>query len=109
MDYRILKTVDVIREFFGKPCTINNWHLGGSRTNSGYRTPLTATGARWSQHRFGRAVDMLIKDVDAETARKEILKEKNHFPYVTVIEDKVSWLHVDCRAVSGSDIVLIKP
>jgi hypothetical protein len=108
MDYRILRTVDAVREFFGRPVTINNWHLGGNRTCSGFREPTCTVGAKFSQHRFGRAVDLLVRDLSADHVRGEILKNLPHFMYVTAMEDGVSWVHLDCRATAGSDIFLFK-
>lgn len=109
MDYRILKTADTIREFFDQPVTINNWCFGGGRTCSGFRDESCSVGAKYSQHKYGRALDMLISGVPANIARAAIIKNAAHFPYVTVMEDQVSWLHVDCRCTSESEIVLINP
>ena len=109
MDYRILKTADTIRGFFGKPVTINNWVWGGSRTMAGFRPMGSAIGAKWSQHKFGRAIDCLVRGVPAADVRRAILNEPNHFPYITVMEGAVSWLHVDCRSVAGQGINLIDP
>lgn len=109
LDYRILKTADTLREFFCKPIKVNDWFTGGRRNYSGYRNPNCTVGSVFSQHRFGRALDMIIKDVSAKDARKAIMSNQNHFPYITAIEDGVSWLHIDCRAIVGSGIYLFKP
>lgn len=111
MDYRILKTIDTLREYFNKPIIINTWHVGyGDRFYSGYRPFNLAIGARYSQHKFGRAVDCLIVGVkDYNYVRREILSNQNHFSYVTCIEDKVNWLHIDCRATNVQGITLINP
>lgn len=108
MDYRILKTADTIRDVFGK-VTINNWFWGGQRRYSGFRHAACVVGAVYSQHRFGRAVDCILDGVSAEEARKAILKNPGRFPYITVLEDRVDWLHVDCRAIAGDGIQLIQP
>lgn len=109
IDYRILKTDDTIREYFGVPVIINNWHKGGKRKYSGFRTAECNVGARWSQHRYGRASDKLLTGIDIKKVRKEILINQKHFPYITVIEDGVSWLHTDCRCIVDNEIQLIKP
>jgi len=109
MDYRMLKTADQIREFFGLPCIINNWHTGKDRKYSGFRPFRCTVGATWSQHRFGRALDMIIPTIDANDARSELIKAPKRFPYVTCMEDNVKWLHVDCRAIVGDgEIQLIQ-
>ena len=57
MDDRILRGADWLREKFG-PCVINGKFGGKGFTESGLRSPFTTTGAKWSQHKFGRAVDL---------------------------------------------------
>lgn len=96
MDERILVTADQLREAFGKT-TINSWLWGGNRTESGLRTPDSRNYSPTSQHTFGRAIDCIFESVDAEEARQYIILHQDQFPYVNFIEDKVSWLHVDCR------------
>ena len=109
IDYRILKTDDAIREHFGKPVLINNWHTGGNRIYSGFRPEYVLFGAKYSQHRYGRASDKIIPGLDINEVRKEILQNQKHFPYITVMEDDVNWLHTDCRCIVDSTIQLIKP
>lgn len=110
MDYRILKTIDAIREFFDSPVWINTWvYKKRGRKYSGFRPRLSHVGAKYSQHRYGRACDMLIDGVSAKQAREAILEAQNHFPYITVMEDRVDWLHVDCRAITNKGIQLIQP
>jgi hypothetical protein len=98
-DDRLLITADRLRERFG-PMTVNNWRRGGERKESGLREPFTRTGARWSQHKFGRALDALIRDISAEEVRKQILADPFHpdFEYITCLEmtvdgKPISWLH----------------
>ena len=110
MDCRMLKTADALRGFFGVPVIINDWHMHGIRKYSGFRPVDCATGAHWSQHRFGRALDMIIKTIAPEEARTQIIQAKNHFPYITAMErDTTPWVHVDCRAIFGDGIVLFDP
>ena len=115
IDYRVLKTDDAIREFFNVPIFINTWYSDnliskiGFYQYSGYRPFDCRIGARWSQHKFGRASDKKLTGVNINTVRKEIIKNQKHFRYITVIEDDVSWLHTDCRCIMDSEIVLIKP
>jgi hypothetical protein len=110
MDYRILKTAEAVRTFFGASVTICNWVWGGKRTLSGFRPPETSLGALYSQHKFGRAIDCIIRGVPAQEAREAISSHRERFPYVTVVERDVSWLHVDCRAITGTDeVVWINP
>jgi hypothetical protein len=48
--------LDALRDKFG-PITVNDWSWGGTFKESGYRSATSRTGAKYSQHRYGRAFD----------------------------------------------------
>ena len=99
MDDRILQSIDKLRERFG-PATINNYEYGGDREWSGLRTPSSPWFSPYSQHTFGRAVDVIFRDTTAEEARKKIIHDHDSDEYeynITSIESDVPWLHIDCR------------
>lgn len=96
IDERVLITLDQLREFFGL-CTINNWNFGGNFSQSGLRTPEAKEYSPTSQHSFGRAMDCKFRDHKAEDIRQHILNNRLLFPYITFMEDGVSWLHFDVR------------
>ena len=101
MDDRILIALDTVREVFDKPITVNNWHIGGGFTQRGWRDD-SETGAKFSQHRFGRAVDFDVSGFTAKDAREVILEMWPHsdaLKYITRMEDGVSWLHIDCAPI----------
>ena len=95
MDERILRTLDQIRMHYGKPVIVNNWHEGGQFSLRGFRPMTGKTGAKYSQHRFGRAVDFDVRGISAETVRNDI--RKGYFPEITCIEAGVNWVHIDVR------------
>ncbi|MDO9535084.1 MAG: hypothetical protein Q7J85_07070 [Bacillota bacterium] len=97
----ILMAADGIREYFGVPVTINNWHWGGEFQWSGLRTVFCTIGGKWSQHRFANAIDCDIKDIPAEEARQRILANQNHplLQHITCIEASTNWLHIDSRNI----------
>lgn len=95
LDERMLRHADQCREAFG-PLTINNWHIGGNRNESGLRISGMATYNPFSQHSFGRAFDCVSKVKTGEEMRQYILANKDKFPYVTRMEIGTSWLHSDC-------------
>ena len=99
MDVRILKSADGIREYFNKPVTINNWAWGGPREWSGIRLPHSPYYSKYSQHSYGRALDLLVQGVPAEEVRQEILHHpwNKAFKYITRMEDSVGWIHIDCK------------
>lgn len=101
MDERILKGADWLREKFG-PCVINGKFGGKVFTESGLRNPLTSTGARFSQHKFGRAVDLKFLNVNVKEVYDYILANQpearaNGITTVENISFTKSWLHCDCR------------
>lgn len=95
-DSRILITGDALRERYGK-ILMNTWFWGGAHQYRGWRPFDCEIGAELSQHKFGRACDWEFVDVTAEEVRQDIKKHPGQFPYVTCIEEGVSWLHGDCR------------
>jgi hypothetical protein len=100
LDERLLKTIDILRDQFG-PMTINDWYLpNGSTHYRGFRSPGCSVGADLSQHRFGRAADIIPRDVSAKDIRDDIINQQNipDFKYIGGLEMDVLWLHVDVRA-----------
>jgi hypothetical protein len=101
MDERILRGADWLREKFG-PCVINGKFNGKGFTESGLRNPFTTTGAKWSQHKFGRAVDLKFLKVNVKEVYDYILANQpearaNGITTVENINATPSWLHIDCR------------
>ena len=96
LDSRIVATAYALRKKFG-PMVINNWHIGGEFTLRGFRPADTNTGAKWSQHKFGRAIDCHFTKVSVEEVRLYILAYPAEFPYITCVELGVTWLHFDSR------------
>lgn len=104
LDDRLLRMIDFLREEFGK-ATINDWYWGGTNENRGLRSPTSTVGAKYSQHKFGRAADILFDGVTAEEVR-QFLKDvwtfnESHHEFGSVVkitlEDGVGWLHIDVR------------
>lgn len=96
MDDRILITADALRDRYGR-IVINNWYWGGDRQWSGLRTSDSPYGSELSQHRFGRALDMIMPDADVDEVSQDIMNDPELFPYITSMELGTSWLHIDCR------------
>ena len=117
MDERILRGADWLREKFG-PCVINGKFGGKGFSESGLRNPLTTTGARWSQHKFGRAVDMKFLKVNVKEVYDYILANQpearaNGITCVENINATPSWLHCDCRLLPetfpSNGILVVNP
>lgn len=96
IDERVLITLDKLRETFG-PCTVNDWLFSGDFCQSGLRTIEAPEFTQTSQHTFGRAMDCKFRDNSAQEVRLRVIENKPLFPYITFIEDDVSWFHFDVR------------
>jgi hypothetical protein len=98
-DERLLRLIDTVRKKFG-PMTINDWSWNGSNQYRGYRPPDCSVGAALSQHRFGRAVDMIPKYGTADDMRQIIIDNQNTDDWKDVggLEMDISWFHIDVRA-----------
>jgi len=113
LDARALILIDAIRKRYGS-MTCNNYGYGGGRTESGLRIPSSNYYSPTSQHTFGRAFDLIPKNVTANEIRDDmrdfgigILHMPNSIDSITV-EDDVSWLHVDVRN-NASGVNFFKP
>jgi hypothetical protein len=107
---QVVKMAEFVRKFFNKPVTINNWHIGGTYTESGFRLPNTETGAKLSAHKRGCAIDIKMPGVDYDQVRETILKNQKEFMEagITTIEDGTqTWLHVDCRYTMLDKILVV--
>jgi hypothetical protein len=117
MDERILRGADWLRELFG-PCTINGKFGGKGFTESGLRDPFTKTGAPFSQHKFGRALDLKFHKVTCKEVYDYIIRNPGQAREngITTVEDIAftgTWLHIDCRLLPESfpenGVLVVKP
>lgn len=108
IDYRIVQAAEKLMAFIDKPLFINTWHRGGRYFESGYRLPDTLTGARFSQHKSGRAVDIKITGIPPEEMREIIRQNWATFGITTIEADTPSWTHIDIRN-TGLDNLLEVP
>lgn len=115
MDHRIIVLAQWLLETLDKPITINNWATGGQYRESGLRNFNTKTGAKWSQHKFGRAIDVKCKDA---TPKQIFAVIKAHEQYLidnqicTTIENTdytKTWIHLDCRFTGLDHLLIVNP
>jgi hypothetical protein len=121
LDPNALKAIDALREMLG-PILIN----GRGYTESGLRRSDTATGAKYSQHKSGRAFDLKFL-ADGVTPRKVFERIISH-PIeayamgIRRVEDIAytsrstgpyfGWLHIDSKDTGPNNvnkIVIVKP
>jgi len=117
-DSRLLWTIDSLRMKWDTPIYINTWY--GNLKNvfieefnlSGFRMPDTKIGAKYSQHKYGRAADLKIPAMNIEHIIQDIKQnpDDDAYKYIICVEEKVkgvtpSWLHIDIR--NGKHITFI--
>lgn len=105
LDPRLIPLCEELRRMLKLPLTINDWMIReGGRNESGFRTPSTTTGATYSQHKFGRAVDIQFPGVtDYEKMRNFIrlnFSKLKEFGLSTIEKDTPTWLHLDIRTTN---------
>lgn len=105
LDERGLKALDALREGLGKPLTLNNWHLKGTLDECGLRNPITTTGSRFSQHKFGRGFDVHCKDISADKMREYVRKNYKALGITCIELNTPSWLHFDVRNVQQDTLL----
>lgn len=91
VDGELLDILEFVRSKFGKPVVIN----------SGYRTPSynkKIGGAKFSQHMYGRAADIVVKGVEPVVVYNFLCEA---FPISCGFGLYQSFVHVDCRAIKS--------
>lgn len=107
LDARAVITLDQLRNKFG-PMIVNTWHrpdqqeFYGFRDQSGLRTQYHYSSIEdylrsYSQHKYGRAFDILFARPSADQVRQYIFDYKREFPFICGVEFRTSWLHFDVR------------
>ena len=96
IDHRLIANLDALREQVGVSMVCNNWSTGGNRTQSGLRVAGQSHHRPYSQHSFGRAVD-LVCSIDAEEIRQMIKDRRIILPHPATFEEDVNWVHMDVR------------
>lgn len=109
LDERLLIVADAIRTKFGS-MTINDWSFTGPNQFRGFRPPSCGIGATLSQHRFGRAADMIPKAaIHPDEIRDYIIAHQHNkiWEYIGGLEMDISWLHIDVRQRGTDDKIML--
>lgn len=107
IDTRLIKVLDLLREHFNSPITVNDWYFGGKLQQRGLRAnkdEIVKNKSDYyiSQHCLGKAADFNVKGMTAKEVFEEILKNKDKFYLISRIEnikDTPTWTHVDVANV----------
>lgn len=96
----LLWTADAIREHYGVGMLCNDWLWGGRFQGRGFRPPDYESGAFFSQHKLGNALDLWPGGtVTGTQIRDDILANPGLEPFrhITCVESGVRHLHFDLR------------
>jgi hypothetical protein len=111
--HELLLLLDELSAAFpGKAITVNNWKSGGSFDSRGLRTPTDPTGAPYSAHRLGAAVDFNVAGMASKAVYEYIMANPDKFPHARRIEDPAiatGWTHLDTLDHPGEGIKVVKP
>ncbi|MEM9546262.1 MAG: hypothetical protein AAGA77_09815 [Bacteroidota bacterium] len=110
LDERIIVIMEHIRVSLDKPIYVNNWKWGGNSMYRGFR-PRSHQSARYSQHKFGRAVDFHVKNMTPDEVRQYILDNEQEFLNMGLTrlehgDDAPTWVHLDL-AWTGLDSIYV--
>jgi hypothetical protein len=113
IDPRIIDIAQAVRELFDEPIVINGRFMGKTYKDSGYRTPQCGTGAYYSQHKFGRAVDLKFKSCPDYNEVMKVIRANfamlSKVGLTTMETGTDGWLHLDCRWTLTPDRLLEFP
>lgn len=114
LDIRLIRIAQLLRDITDKPVTINNWYTGGRYKDSGLRMLSGGIGAKYSQHRYGRAIDVKVEGLTIPQLLDVIVDNEEAFRNVglTTIEDikyTPTWMHLDVRYSDSQDILYVRP
>ena len=106
-DADVLRGADWLRERYGT-MICNNWKQGGHFSWRGFRTYRSDVHNPRSMHSHGKALDLSFIHATAEEIREDI--KLNGAPFITRIEDDVSWIHIDTKGTKkDNEVYFFKP
>lgn len=100
-----------IRNHFGS-LTINSYALGGQLKESGLRMPNTLTGAKYSMHKYGCAIDIHPSKATPEEIREFVISHYDIFKGLGLRRmeiDTPTWVHLDVGNTGSDVLILFKP
>lgn len=101
----------MVKEFGEKP-TVNDWHQGGQRKNSGLRDFNLPMGAKYSSHYYGNTADTIFHYSNPQYVFKYIMDNQDKFPYIIRMENVAktpTWNHIEVGSKRLDDIKIFNP
>ena len=114
LDQRVIHIAQLLRDRLGASITINGIFNGHTYNMSGFRPPYTKIGAKLSQHRFGRAVDVKVSgvtpvEVDSEIKENFEIYKKVGLTTIENVNATPTWNHLDCRWTDQDTLKIVNP
>jgi hypothetical protein len=113
IDEPMITLLDALREHFGKPIIINNWHNGGSYKYRGFRPKGCKVGKETGEHykKPLNAVDFNVIGKSDWAVKSEIMFNQAKFlalglTRIESTEVATTWTHID-RKPTGLDHIKI--
>jgi|AntRauTorcE11897_2_1112592.scaffolds.fasta_scaffold00269_12 hypothetical protein len=111
LDDRILNFGQWFIERHGT-CYLNNWYWGGIHDSRGWRPTDDPDGSKLSQHKFGRALDLIPKYKTIIQIHIDIIRNEEEYlnAGITTVEciwDATSWMHFDNRSHDMNGIMFV--
>jgi hypothetical protein len=99
---KIIAFMEWTRTTFGKPITVNNWHLNLSSTEQTFdgrclRLPSDSAYKISSDHNYSMAIDFDVEGMEAEEVRQAYIYTYSSFFLAlgaTTLEKAQNWVHV---------------
>jgi hypothetical protein len=113
IDIRLIDAIQYMRDDLG-PLFVNTWARGGTRRLSGLRPHDTTVGAKWSQHKFGNALDIISPTLEPAEIHRFIHEKEDLFlgkGWVTTLEDlrdTPTWTHMDNRYTGMEKLRIVR-
>lgn len=104
LDDRLLQTLDLLRDQFNKPVYVNNWDIGGTYDERGYRCiqcsivqdAIKHNILYASAHTRAQGVDFEVKGMSVIEVRQWIIGNPSVLPYPIRLEKNApTWNHLD--------------
>jgi hypothetical protein len=111
----LVRIDEFLRTRFNIPMVINDWWVGGDRTQSGLRYPQATIGAGDSMHKFGVASDTQFvgkPNSFYDEVRQDIIDNFDVYKELgltTIEANTPTWLHKDCRNIPNQTKINIVP
>ena len=111
IDPRLIATLDILRDAFGRPITINDWAWKGVLTQRGLRenvcdivTSKTIQDQLYlSAHSLGMGADFDVDGYTGQYIRDQIKLLSSSLPYPIRLENDVPWIHMDVMTYNQDD------